>query len=459
MYGFFAGMEEASVQRLLDVAHPRDVDKGEEIIREGVSPRTLMWVDRGVFEVRIRHLVDPLAYVGAGAILGEVSFVSGKPAVATVVALEPSRIQEIPFDTLKELLQSDPHLAADFYRCVSRELANRLRANLSSLPVLELPSRLVELLEEFKAHLAWLEGQLRRREGENLREEIARISRMLRQLHDSLDRLYRMDLLGEVHRQDLALQIRAELLPYVMTTDLLRRAYTRPRGIAGDYLTLLKIYRRESRASEEMGQILDRCALELPFAHLLRQRKTLLQNALLRAMEASPHRPPRVVALFSGPAQELWDLREAHPHLSFEVYAVDVDREALAYVEAQAQRHHIPVHTVQQNALSLAFGKDRFPFQDADVVYSTGLLDVFPDAMMTRMVHRLHPHVRGGGTLLLGGFLPQNPSRAFLEWVLDWNLHHRSEEAVVRLLENTPFASPTLQTGEGHPIVVATATA
>ena len=59
--------------------------------------------------------------------LGEMSFVAGEPASATVVADEPTDADVIPASDLDALLQEDLIFASNFYRSLARTLAVRLR--------------------------------------------------------------------------------------------------------------------------------------------------------------------------------------------------------------------------------------------------------------------------------------------------------------------------------------------
>ena len=54
--------------------------------------------------------------------------------------------------------------------------------------------------------------------------------------------------IDESIRDELGYRIHTELLPVVLLTDVASRMYTKPRGYAGDYLTIQKIYQDEAGA-------------------------------------------------------------------------------------------------------------------------------------------------------------------------------------------------------------------
>lgn len=44
--------------------------------------------------------------------------------------------------------------------------------------------------------------------------------------------------------------------------------------------------------------------------------------------------------------------------------------------------------------------------------------------------------------MILGNFHPNNPAKEFMDYVLEWNLIHRTEEDMNRLFEASAFQRP-----------------
>jgi bacteriocin-type transport-associated protein len=89
-----------------------------------------------VLEGRLRIAVErpsprELARIGAGEIVGEMSFLDARPPSATVTTLEPSVVLSIPRADLARRLDEDAPFAARFYRALGVLLAHRLRDNLA----------------------------------------------------------------------------------------------------------------------------------------------------------------------------------------------------------------------------------------------------------------------------------------------------------------------------------------
>lgn len=101
------------------------------LIHEGASIDALYLVLDGYFSVCVASLGNQeVARLGAGEIVGEMSYVDNRPTSATVRATEDSLVLSIPRPELTARLQQDDAFAARFYRSVSVFLADRLRVTM-----------------------------------------------------------------------------------------------------------------------------------------------------------------------------------------------------------------------------------------------------------------------------------------------------------------------------------------
>lgn len=87
----------------------------------------------------------PIARLGAGEIIGEISLVDSRPPSATVSATQPSTVFAIDRARLYAKLEGDPWFAARFYRAVSVFLADRLRNTVVQLGYGAAPQRASEM--------------------------------------------------------------------------------------------------------------------------------------------------------------------------------------------------------------------------------------------------------------------------------------------------------------------------
>ena len=105
---------------------------GSMLIQEGVPIDSIYIVLDGRLSV-MTATGGETASLGSGEMLGEMSFVDSRPPSASVVAMEPSQVLEIPRDILRERLEQDANFAARFYHSVASLLADRLRTTVGYL--------------------------------------------------------------------------------------------------------------------------------------------------------------------------------------------------------------------------------------------------------------------------------------------------------------------------------------
>ena len=117
----------AERDRLLAYGREQRFEQGEAIVREGHYCRAIYVLITGRVAVEKERLGEGVVVdeLRPGAVFGEISFLDGSQASASVVAREPAAV--FILDELDLLLASDPSLATGFYRSLASLLARRLR--------------------------------------------------------------------------------------------------------------------------------------------------------------------------------------------------------------------------------------------------------------------------------------------------------------------------------------------
>lgn len=101
---------------------------GTVLIEEGRPIAGLYIVLEGLFEVIAGQTSKrTIGEMGAGEILGEISFLDSRPPTTTVKALTDCVIFAMPREFLSTKLNDDAAFAARFYRALGMFLAHRLR--------------------------------------------------------------------------------------------------------------------------------------------------------------------------------------------------------------------------------------------------------------------------------------------------------------------------------------------
>lgn len=446
----FADLAPDDVTRLLDLASEREVHREDLLIEEGGEPTALFVVLEGLLEVRLDHAGGQvLGTVGPGELLGEVSWLEGRPASATVRVLEDSVVLVLPRDELAALLDGDPALGARFHRALARRLAGLLRRRSAELvsraadtrveESRDAWSRMAPALDQFKQHLQ--EGELAtRKAGGPPSDELVAAS------HAGLDGLCRLltaELgddagLDEGVREELGALVRREMHPYMLLSRIVERIYTKPRGYAGDFLTIEWMYENQPAEDSVAGQLIDRAFLERPAAKAVRNRRDLLAGEIERAVE----RGGAVTSLACGPARELFDIFERlDDPTRLSATCLDIDLQALALSSDRCQKAGLKrqMRFEQANLVYLATGRTSLELAPQQLMYSIGLIDYFQDRFVIALLDWIHSRLAPGGQVVLGNFHPANPDKALMDHVLDWKLIHRDEEDMHRLFEASAF--------------------
>jgi hypothetical protein len=133
-------LSEAELARLLTCGHLRRAVEGETILRTGDSNTTLWYVVDGLLRVETNprnDLAVAVGHLGPGDIFGEISFLTGLPASASVVAEGDVELVCLGRDHIDQLLAGDGDLSTRFHRSLAVSLAWRLRETTSLLTEVE----------------------------------------------------------------------------------------------------------------------------------------------------------------------------------------------------------------------------------------------------------------------------------------------------------------------------------
>src|SRR5581483_6661975 len=125
-------LSDADLEWMIESGAPRQLRPGEVLIREGEPVDVLYIVLEGALAVSAAGRGE-IARLGAGEIIGEISFVDAHPPASTVTALVPVVVFALDRDRLRGKLERDGWFAARFYRSVSVFLAALLRNTVNQL--------------------------------------------------------------------------------------------------------------------------------------------------------------------------------------------------------------------------------------------------------------------------------------------------------------------------------------
>ncbi|MCA8978166.1 MAG: class I SAM-dependent methyltransferase [Planctomycetes bacterium] len=248
--------------------------------------------------------------------------------------------------------------------------------------------------------------------------------------------------LSDEQRRDFEARIRAELMPCIARSALGRRICTKPRGYAGDFLTIAIMYEDEAGGVGHSGEILDRAIRDQPACSAVKNRRGILADEIARSRAESNAPVTRVTSLACGPAAELFDVFVAlEDPESLQATCIDIDDQAIDFVanrcDERGLRDRFALHN--RNLVHLTAGRQQLDLEPQDLIYSIGLIDYFGDRFVVRLLDYVHGLLAPGGRALFGNFHVDNPSKALMDHVLDWKLVHRTEADMHRLFEASAF--------------------
>lgn len=131
-------------RELEGLLRPRTVEAGERVIRRGDDGDSLFLIVSGHFTTAIsvqigsgdwRH--SRLATFTTGMCFGEISFLSGKPRSADVIANEPGHLLVLGRDDFEHLRERSPETAIQLLLALSSELGGRLGRTSYQLSVMD----------------------------------------------------------------------------------------------------------------------------------------------------------------------------------------------------------------------------------------------------------------------------------------------------------------------------------
>ena len=236
----FAALEPTTADWIFSVGTERTVAAGKAIASEGQELEVLTFVLDGLFAVHLsRNESAPVALLGPGELVGEISFLENLPATASVVAIEDSRVLCIARSDLLQRISADLAFATDFYRALARMLSRRLRERSLALAAgvgdrspggfMLTPAwlSLVAVLARFK-ELLWRADVAAEHSDRPIAPElVSDIQRMFEDLCQSLTEL-KLHITTDAALTEVEGALRREFTPYLHLTRVTRRVFTWP---------------------------------------------------------------------------------------------------------------------------------------------------------------------------------------------------------------------------------------
>jgi extracellular factor (EF) 3-hydroxypalmitic acid methyl ester biosynthesis protein len=221
---------------------------------------------------------------------------------------------------------------------------------------------------------------------------------------------------------------------------MLERARHKPRGYAGDYELLGRMYENR-HCDDPVGKLLDRYFQEDAAPVAVRNRMQLMREWIVEAARGragnsqgadAPRSPCRVAVV--GSAFGL-DVRDAlsqlseHERATVAVTLLDLDPAAVEFARGQLA-DLLPAERLTGASVNLFRMPQRpqlaAPLDETDLLLCPGIFDYLDDVAAAQMLRLFWSLLAPGGQMTVMQFAPHNPSRALMEWIGNWYLIYRA---------------------------------
>lgn len=121
----FGKLDQVNFDRLARAGHWQNVPPGTVLAEEGQAVDSVYLLLGG--NARVDSAGRTIAMVQPGSFIGEMSFLSGEPAAATVTTVAPSRVFAVPQERLRDLLRSHDEIRVVLQELFGHDLVQKLR--------------------------------------------------------------------------------------------------------------------------------------------------------------------------------------------------------------------------------------------------------------------------------------------------------------------------------------------
>lgn len=240
--------------------------------------------------------------------------------------------------------------------------------------------------------------------------------------------------------------VKRQLHPLVMSAPFFYRSFSKPLGYAGDYEMVNMMLRDPLEGSSMFAKMLNYFFLNTPPVVAHRNRITYLHERLKTETirRAREGKIARFFNLGCGPAQEIQRfLMEDEESNQAAFTLLDFNDETLLHTgtllnEIRTQYHRRTqiqtmkksVHQILKDAAKP--GPELMP-ASYEVVYCAGLFDYLSDRICKRLMNIFYDLLIPGGLLVATNVSSANPSKNWMEYVVEWHLVYRDSQLFASL--------------------------
>jgi extracellular factor (EF) 3-hydroxypalmitic acid methyl ester biosynthesis protein len=233
------------------------------------------------------------------------------------------------------------------------------------------------------------------------------------------------------------------LHPSVLCAPFMRRTYEKPLGYAGDYEMVNMMARDPFEGDSLFAKILNTFFLNTPPVVAHRNRiDSLAEHLHYEVFRTSTKgKGTKIFNLGCGPALEIQRFLAKSPLTDeVEFTLLDFNDETVEYTQRNLARicrqydSDCMIRVIKKSVAQLIKDSSAFGRGSYDLVYCAGLFDYLPDPVCSKLMAIFWELVAPGGLLLVSNVHSNNPSRGWMECMVDWHLIYRNAAQMGEIL-------------------------
>ena len=454
-------LKPATRERLNQLAERLEILPGEYLIRRGDKGGDVFRLVEGRLEIvdsRARPEVI-IRVLGPGAVVGEMAFLrgGGSARTADVRAGRPSVIYRWDQGDLRGALDGEPGLAADFFYCIARVLADRLDA-LTSVATRgglgdrddglsdDVAARARAACESIRGRFRALEARAASKgdiqgAGRDVREAFADLAARVRALMGELETAER-EAASEILSQ--------ELHPYLVRSKMGEQTLATRDGDTSRAPMLAHVALGRARGADALGELIDQVVLEMPTSHAFRERAVAVARLALRGVPITRPGDLRVLVVGAGTGALVATLGKPIVEHGGELTCLDNDREALSFLQSgtAVRALNLNLRLIHADLSAFVQGRSDLYLGPQHLVVVDELLEYLPDRVVATLASVVLSLLRPGCRALFSFLGPTQDSVVF-EHLLRWPTVRRPPEVILELLRGVGFVDVEIAWAQG----------
>ncbi len=233
------------------------------------------------------------------------------------------------------------------------------------------------------------------------------------------------------------------VIPLGLKSKIVKHAFTKPSGYAGDYGLIEIIYDRKT-LSGNIGYCIDRRFQMDDYARAVRSRMNKMKEILARFITTAPGQSLEILNIACGSCREIKEMFDENTFdgskkITFSL--MDQDKDALEFSLKALENSppHVEYRTLCNSVYDYIKNPDahREKLTGKDLIYTIGLADYIPESALKSLIIFLYSLLKPGGKLVIAHKDSKNFSPLAADWWCDWTFHLRNEPETIELVKSS----------------------